>query len=238
MIVRASGSSLQLISQPDHAALAARVMKAWRADGLAASGRRSDILVAVEEHDNGWREVDAAPLVDEATGRLLDFLAAPPDVRRAVWPRGVSRLDGMPYAAALVAQHALHIHRRFRDEASWAGFFRDMETAREHHLAAAGLRNRDDLRRDYLFVRIGDLASLAFCNAWTEPQTDDSGSGYGMHLEGDVLVVNPDPFEGREVKLEVPARVMPARSYRSADDARAAYAAAPAVTIRGTARGA
>lgn len=49
-------------------------------------------------------EVDAAPLVDETTGRILDFIHAPDEVKRGVWPRAVERLRTMPYAAALVAQ--------------------------------------------------------------------------------------------------------------------------------------
>ena len=115
MIVRVNGSSQLLITQPDHAALAALVMRQWRAGGLLQAPRLSSILLAVEQHDNGWREVDAAPLVDGGTGRVLDFIGAPDEVRRAVWPRGVDRLAATPYAAALVAQHALHIYRRYRD---------------------------------------------------------------------------------------------------------------------------
>ena len=115
MILRPNGSSQLLITQPDHAALAARVMRQWRADGLLQSPRLPSILLAVEEHDNGWREVDTAPLVDASTGRVLDFIGAPEEIRRPVWPRGVDRLADTPYAAALVAQHALHIYRRYRD---------------------------------------------------------------------------------------------------------------------------
>jgi hypothetical protein len=63
MIIRVSGSSQFLIPQPDHAALAAHIMRHWAADGLLASPRRADILQAVEAHDSGWRQVDAAPLV-------------------------------------------------------------------------------------------------------------------------------------------------------------------------------
>ncbi len=236
MIVRPNGLSLLLITQPDHAALAARIMRAWKADGLPASGRRADILVAVEEHDNGWREPDAAPIVQD--GKLRDFVSVPDEVRRAVWPRGVSRLAGTPYAAALVAQHALHIHRRYRGDADWAAFFTEMEAAREQHLGAAGLRSHDELRRDYLFVRLGDLASLTFCNGWRERQSDDSGSGYAVHLEEDRLLVTPDPFEGRDVPFAVPARELPAEATGSADEARRAFAAAVPRMLTGLARGA
>ena len=208
MIIRPADTSPLLITQPDHAALAARIMQHWTADGLPASPRRSEILLAVAEHDNGWREVDASPLLDPATGHVLDFITAPGDVKRGVWPRGVARLAGTPFAAALVAQHALHVYRRYRGEPDWARHFAEMEEARAHHLAAAPALTLDDLLADYFFVRIGDLASLAFCNAWTDPQTDDSGSGYSVRLEDDRLIVAPDPFDGRTIPIEVPARAV------------------------------
>jgi hypothetical protein len=237
MIVRANGASLLLVTQPDHAALAARIMDHWRAGGFSGASRRDSILSAIEQHDHGWLEVDAAPLVDLETGRLLDFVAAPGDIKRAIWPRGVERLAAAPHAAALVAQHALHIYRRYRTEPDWASFFAGMESARDRHLRNAGAIAIDDLMRDYLFLRIGDLMSLTFCNGWTETQTDDAGVGYEMRLDVTRLVVTPDPFDGREVPLEVAARELPARPFRSAADARNAFAAAPTVMLRGAAHG-
>ena len=66
MIVRQHDSWLLLITQPDHAALAARVMQHWVADGLPTHPLRSSIFHAIAQHDNGWQEVDASPLVDGA----------------------------------------------------------------------------------------------------------------------------------------------------------------------------
>jgi hypothetical protein len=143
MIVRPDGSSQLLITQPDHAALAAMVMQQWRAGGLLQSPRLSSILLAVREHDNGWREVDTAPIVDETTGRVLDFVSAPDHIRRAVWPRGVDRLAAAPYAAALVAQHALHIYRRYRDNPPWTEFFTDMEARRNRCLQKGRRRSKN-----------------------------------------------------------------------------------------------
>ena len=74
MILRPAGPDQLLITQPDHAALAARIMEHWRADGLPQSPRRAAILRAIEQHDNGWDEIDIAPIVDRATGRILDFI--------------------------------------------------------------------------------------------------------------------------------------------------------------------
>src|SRR5262245_9095214 len=133
-----------LIAQPDHAALAARIMSAWRADGLPASSRREVILFATHHHDDGWLDVDATPLVS-AAGELLDFVNAPEPVRLGLWPRAVERLEATPYAAALVAQHALHIYESYRAKGQASGFFAEMESLRERHLANAAPRTATDL---------------------------------------------------------------------------------------------
>lgn len=234
MIIRPAGSAQLLITQPDHAALSAAIMRRWRAGGLPDAPRRASILLAIEEHDNGWREVDAVPIADRTTGCLLDFINAPVDIRRGVWPRGVERLAATPYAAALVAQHAIHIYRRYRDDPSWSTFFSDMEAARNRHLERASVP-LDDLLREYVFLRIADLASLTFCNGWTEPQEDLGG--YTIRFDGTRLVMTPDPFEGGEVALNVAARELPDQPFRSASALQRAFSAAPIVVVNGVTSG-
>src|SRR5262245_59328697 len=129
MIVHAAGAVLHLITQPDHAALAGRIMGRWQR--LYEAERRGAILHAVEEHDNGWREADEAPTVDEATGRVHDFISAPAAVRQGVWPRGIARIAAEPWAAALVAQHAVTVYDRYREDPAWQDFFRDIESTRD-----------------------------------------------------------------------------------------------------------
>ena len=119
MIVRNVQDGLELITQPDHAALAGRIMARWVTDGFPDSPRQASILRAVVEHDHGWLDVDASPIVDPATGRIADFISAPLSVRQGIWPRGVTRLADDPWAAALVAQHAIHVYARYTDDPDW-----------------------------------------------------------------------------------------------------------------------
>jgi hypothetical protein len=210
-------------------------MRRWITRGLPDSPRREDILVAVDQHDNGWREVDSAPVVDLATGRILDFVSAPDAVRRGVWPRGVRRLSNRPYAAALVAQHAMQVYARYRGQPDWHPFFAEMEAARDSHLRQVATATLSELINDYFFVRIGDLLSLTFCNGWTERQTDVSG--YLVHLIGTRLSVTPDPFDGHEVSLEVSARRLSNAAFTLASEARHAFATASTVKVTGTVSG-
>ena len=234
MIVRTTATSLLLIAQPDHAALARQIMERWESGGLPVEPRRASILHAVDQHDNGWREVDAAPVLDGNTGRILDFITIPADTRQAVWPRGVVRLAADPLAAALVAQHAIHIYSRFTKDAAWAGFFEEMTRLRGESAARAGV-SLSDVERLYPFVRAGDLLSLTFCTGWTEVQ---HAAGHEIRLVDEhTLTVRPDPFGGAAVPFTILARELPNRSFSTPAEAARAFETAPVVTLTGTATG-
>ena len=236
MIIRRLASSLQLITQPDHAALAERIVRAWQADGFPESPRTIAILRATEQHDNGWDEFDRTLVVDEKTGQLLDFVEVPDAVKRETSSRGIDRLADDPYAAALVAQHRLHVYRRYGNHAEWKPFFDGVAAARDRYLLAAGGVSLDQLLHDYRFVRAGDLASLAFCNTWND--VDASECGYAMRLDGTSLTLSPDPFAGRTIEMTIAAREIPLQPFASAQDAQRVLATAPIVTLKGMVRGA
>lgn len=230
MIVRHDGT-LHLISQPDHAALSRRVMERWAP--LHDAERRASILLAVEEHDNGWQEPDAEPTVN-SEGGINDFITIPADIRQAVWPRGVARLSHQDeWAAALVAQHAITVYDRNRTDRAWDRFFVQMAAMRDALLKATA-RTMAQLTHDYAFVRIGDLISLIFCNHWDEELSFDRWS---FHREGDRVVVSPDAFGGREVPIAVRARELPARRYESDADLRQTLRHSPVVTLHGIVSG-
>ena len=159
MIVRPHDGSVLLMAQPEHAALSAHIMSAWNADGFRDLARLPSTLFAIGNHDNGWIEPDSAPIRDPETGRILDFIHAPDPVRRGVWPLGVARLAGDPYAAALVAQHAISIFGRYQSRADWAPFFSQMESLRSRHLHAAKAP-LEELVADYFFLRVYQVSRI------------------------------------------------------------------------------
>jgi hypothetical protein len=227
VIVRPSDNVLHLITQPDHAALAGEIMREWAP--LRHAERRTSILLAIAEHDNGWREPDAAPSVDAASGAIHDFIAIPAAVKQSVWPRTIARLAHDPWAAALVAQHAVTVYDRFRSDEGWSTFFPAIEAARNELVAQTPL-SLEQLHQDYVFVRIGDLVSLIFCNQWQ----DESFLDWRFRKEGDSLYVTPDGFAGAEVTFAVRARELPKRPYRSDAELHMALRDAEVIMLHGT----
>jgi hypothetical protein len=93
----------------------------------------------------------------------------------------------------------------------------------------------DELQRDYLFVRAGDLISLTFCNAWREEQTIDGRCR--IRLLGDELLVAPDPFAGRIIPLEIAGVEMPTAACSTAAETQETFQRARRVRLGGTLRG-
>ena len=220
-----------LITQPDHAHLARRMME--HCVPLVGHARRHTILHAVGEHDCGWEEEDAAPMVNPETGAVFDFISAPVAVRQAVWPRAVARLANEPWSAALVAQHALTVYERFRPEPAWSRFFAELSATRDALVRATGLP-LDQLLADYVFVRLGDLLSLAFC---TRATGELSVGDWTVELSASRVVVSPDAFGAATVPFEIVAREIPRLLFRSDTELHEALRAAKTTVLRGEAAG-
>jgi hypothetical protein len=223
MIVRDEGTHWLLITQPDHARLARRVMEPW--PSLMDAPRREEILLAIGEHDSAWAGPDSAPLWDPVADTVVDFVHAPLSTRQGGAPGAIARLTYAPWAAALVAQHGLTVYQRFRGEPEWQAFFAELERSRRGRLDVTGL-GEAQLADDYAFVRLGDLISLSFCTGWT---TVERFAGWAVACVGTRVRVEPFAHRGR-IAMEVEGRRLPKRRYASDSELRRAVAES-AVTI-------
>lgn len=222
MIVTEDQGRLRLITQPDHAHFASQALGLWRVGGLPEHPRREDLLFAVREHDNGWREADAAPRVDPSTGRPADFLTVPDALRQAVWDRATERFVAeRPYAAALIAQHALVLLGDLRGRAGWDEFLARVASRRDACLTAAGMETAA-LLSDYAWVALGDDLSLAVCTG-RAARFNRPGRSAWFGPEG--LELHPFPLAGATT-FRVACRHVSPGPYRS--DAEVAIAAASA----------
>jgi uncharacterized protein DUF3891 len=218
LIIRRDPDSYLCIRQPDHAKLAAIIISAWRRDGFPTHPRREVILLAAREHDNGWLEEDLDTHV-APDGTPLDFVSVPAAVKHRIWPRGVGRLaPADPYAAALVAEHALTVHADHRSKPEWHAFFETMQAQRGAALARAARQADADFSADYALVNMADFLSLVFCNGWTERFEH---RGCDIQLKADELTVAPSAFD-EPVPLRILARRVSARAYASPSEFRAA----------------
>lgn len=210
MIVRYIDDRLLLITQPDHARLAAAIMADCTT--LADHPRRDTILYAIARHDDGWAPEDAKPAIDPATGEVADFIRSRTEVRQGVWPRVVGALaEEDPYAATLVAHHALTVYSRLRANPDWHLFFTRMGVIRDALLKKSG-RTPLELEADYVFLRLGDLISLAFCTGSADL---NQFAGYRVELFREKVIVTPDLFGGMDIPISISAAELSQNKFRS-----------------------
>ena len=222
MIVVPAESSFLLITQPDHAHLAGEILSLWRADGLPDNPRRDDLLFAAREHDNGWREADAAPRWDAERGRPHDFITLPARERIAVWERGVCRFAAeRPYASLLIARHALNLFGGRRGEEEWDRLL-DFLTDFENGLIERTGVEPETLEEDYRWLDLADQISLAACAQWREP-----AGRYGVHIapSDGAIGIAPFPLAGATT-FRVACRRIPRRACRGDADLGGELAAA------------
>jgi hypothetical protein len=108
-----------------------------------------------------------------------------------------------------------------------------MEARRDELVRTSGL-TVSELLDDYTYIRIGDLVSLIFCNAWREELTY---AGWSFRLDGWHVIVQPEAFGGRRVPMEIEARVLAEGPLTSDSELQDAFAAAPRLTISGSCGG-
>jgi hypothetical protein len=208
-----------LITQPDHARFSAELLSLWRA--LADHPRREELLFAVREHDNGWRETDSAPHCDTERGRPHDFISLPQRERIELWQRGTARFAGeRPYASLLIVRHAIRLHQERKGE-EWQEF-REYLDELYQGLAEETGAPEEEVEADYRWLDLADLISLAVCNGWSEPF---ERYGFRGQFQEGTLQLEPFPLAGATA-FRIPCRRIPVRAYRGDADLGGELAAA------------
>lgn len=219
MIVATRDSRHLMITQPDHARFAAELLSLWRP--LAGHPRREELLFATREHDNGWRETDAAPHWDPERGRPHDFLSLPREERIELWQRGTARFAREhPWSALLITRHAVRLHQE-RSGEEWRPFREYLDELYGSLMEATGA-SPEQVDEDYRWLDLADLISLGVCNRWSEPF---GRYGFRAHLQDQTLHLDPFPLAGA-TGFRIPCRRIPVRAYRGDADLGGELAAA------------
>jgi hypothetical protein len=221
MIVVEDGAQLRLVTQSDHAHLAAELLSLWPA--LADLPERDLLLRATRRHDNGWQRIDAAPPVDEQ-GRPHDFLSLPWELRLEIWDRGTAAFESEPEVALLIVEHALTLHLDRIDTPDpeplalrLIALLTERRRTLREQLGARG----ETILALYPWLRIADLMSLLVVNHWTGGERRCEVPGQQqclrLRLEGRTLLLDPFPFAGATI-VHYSERRIERRAYRDRVD--------------------
>lgn len=117
MIRRKTDAGWLLFTQPDHARVAGELAGHWGNAEFARPEPREDVLLAVAEHDNGWRELDEVARFNPENGLPYHFAEWPLTEHFDTWRRAEKRfLDRSPYASILISRHGSVLFRYLVDK--------------------------------------------------------------------------------------------------------------------------
>lgn len=236
-----------LISQIEHARISALLASQCRGRfGPASSSLvRDEVLVAIAAHDDGWREWEESPRLDEKLGRPLSFMELAVGDATAIWSKSIAIAEEIgPLAAWMVSGHFQRLlehseHARLEPLAqAWLAEIRPRRDAWFAKWQAIEPELRDVVVADEALEWLWafDEASLWFCgHGPTGEETrldakDPYASGIGTPVEltlfgkgtsvadqPDCGVVHAAPwrFDVESFDFEASAWLVPAQRYDS-----------------------
>lgn len=110
MVCRYDESRLVLVLQIDHSRIAGLLAAHWGNSDFARPKPYASMVLAAQEHDNGWWDWEIKPTVDEQ-GYPIDYinsiLRLPPGVWLRFFRHGIEKVAALdPYAAYNVSTHS------------------------------------------------------------------------------------------------------------------------------------
>jgi len=192
MLISTREHSLHLVSQGEHGRVAGAMAAAWGNEQFPPSIVPASLTIAATRHDDGWRALDEAPLINAEEGRPAHFLEVPISESAGPYGEGVDAIyEQDPRAGVLASMHRSGLWSSrwgIQDSAPVAHpLAREVVAYEEGRIAAAsrslweahgGLRSsfQAELWRDYETLQALDLLSLALSLLDTSALSDASVS--------------------------------------------------------------
>lgn len=222
MIRRDEKDGWILISQHDHAELSGEIMKYW--GNKEFGGLDSEVLFAIGEHDNGWKEWDSSPKVNSVSRYPMNFLEMSSSDQSEIWRRCFKRHSANhPYASALIALHFGKLNEKSLNKNSNNGMARALQIEISDFVSdmlKINISNSDlnslpkDVQVNLRLVQVADIISLTLCHGWLSIGIEDVPVSYNgstailnlKSIDGSNYVMAPYPFSQPLINLQVEGR--------------------------------
>ena len=234
-----------LVTQVAHAQLSHRLAEAWRGLlGGAPDAVQSELLAAVLHHDDGWQDWGEAPGFDPDHARPYDFTEMPPASAQEIWSRSIDACRAIgPLAAWVVSGHFVALQSKHDDDyPDWAPWIAAQDAQRgpwlETWLAQNAAHTRALADRCLFLLQTFDWLSLWLCcrasaggDEGATLDLADADQSFGpfrfsvdaappFKAESTLVTVDPWPFVGDDLWLDVEALCAPADRYLHFGDLR------------------
>ncbi len=199
MIRRDDGDDWLILSQMEHARVAAELARVWCFGSSSTVGATDLLLSAVHDHDEGWRAWELAMQIDPKSGTPRQFTEMPMEVATEIWTKSIEFCaQKHPLPGLWVSSHFVYLGEQslesreadLSDVSAVQRFLtaqsRFQEQCRLEALQDVTEREFDALSRfGFTFLRMFDSLSLWLCCA--QPHT-----ALGISLSESSGEINPN----------------------------------------------
>jgi hypothetical protein len=227
-----------LINQYDHARLSGEIMKYWGNEEFAIPNPYDEVLLAIREHDWGWKEWDYSPKVNPENQYPMNFMEMSFCDQNKIWTRCFKRHSvEHPYASALIALHFSKFNDKLINKDPCNGKAKALKTEMNDFVSdmlKINISNLDpsslpkDVQVNLRLVQIGDVISLALCHGWSSIEIEDVPLDYNGRVvtlslrsdDGNNYFINPYPLAGSLIRSQIKGRRVNQKKFASDDELR------------------
>jgi Protein of unknown function (DUF3891) len=260
MIFQQYRGHLLVVRQPDHGVQTGLFARHWGNEQTPPFTPREPVIAAGTRHDDGWKDWEARPSIDPATGQPWQFYRLTPHEHVPLYRRGIAMAAAHdPTTGILVSMHGAGLYNdrygTFRlAEQSFSASERALvdEFLAEQALFQQSLAERIQGRQqhthittdpqlwyNYLLLQVWDRLSLQYAFRLAAdgeiaplPRPDGTSTAFRCRHQGEFsLVLDPYPFDTSPCTFPVEARLLPDQPYRTAEAFLAEMAKAPVTPL-------
>ncbi len=233
LIRQTTADDFECVYQEHHALLSGVLAAAWVPTRIDPRW-----IQAAGLHDTPWRRADEAPIFNEETGLLHDFLTYPEQEKLKFYREGIDELENIdPFTAYVVSRRYASFARSA--DGNW---FQEHEKGRQQRLVSMlGEVEQEELDEALAWVNFFDTFSIYLCLAgpkadqettprWLVPPSwstaPDATELEFEWLDDETLKLTPWPFGSSQVSTRIHFRHLAERVAR-ADEMQRRWADAP-----------
>lgn len=209
MIIRTVGDEIIMTEQHQHALLAGELAGQFRSSLFGEAARRDEVLLAVRQHDRGWRTLDETPVWNDRDELPFSFQDYPMLPKLLMYKSGIDEVEAMSgYAAVLCSMYYSSFEPIRKGEEPGTRAFHEVELARQERLIRwLGHPDQALLAHHYELLQLCDGLSLYVCfneagvakseeHPWYRESVGRLGGvTYSANWQGkESVVVSPSPF--------------------------------------------
>lgn len=178
MIILDRKQSYFMVTQNDHAQIAGVIARNCKKEYFFDDIRTQEVLLAIQEHDRGWIELDSSPIWNDKTEKPYSFIDYPLALKIPFYKKGLDEVEKMSKYAALLC--SLHYSSFIQDssEPSVREFWyveKQRQDQLSKELQLAGNKDKQETLMYHLdLLKFCDYLSLFIC-------LNEPGFNKGIH---------------------------------------------------------